>query len=231
MLWNESFGLNMSNTIELFDREIVKVSKSRHMTAIRASGMVPFVLYGPGLEKKVHGKVKMMDVQKAIRAGGQNKNAFYDIEGMSLKGKKMMIKDIQRDPVKRTPLHFDFYIPEAGAKSEYEIAILVTGQEKSAAVKAGSSLNVALSDLKVVCSPLDIPEHIEIDITDIKVGDTISIADIKATYPKITFLNDDDDVIVKMAEAKGATTAEDEAADAPAAEGASEEDTEEKEKK
>lgn len=154
---------------------------------LRAAGRIPAVLYGPGAET-ISLSIDTAELDKAIknRTGSQ---AFFSmqIEGGQVPTKTAMIKQIQAHPVTRRMIHADFYEIAMDRKIRAMAPVTVTG--KSIGVENGGMLQIIRRELEVLCFPNQMPEEIEIDITDLDMGDSVHIQDI-ATEEGIEFPHD-----------------------------------------
>ena len=96
-------------------------------------------------------------------------------------GKKMtkaaMIKELQTHPVSGSLIHVDFYEVDMNRKIKVMVPVVTTG--KSVGVEEGGLLNIVRRELEVFCLPGDIPESVEIDITELTIGDSIHIEDVQ----------------------------------------------------
>ncbi|MBN1464606.1 50S ribosomal protein L25 [candidate division KSB1 bacterium] len=91
--------------------------------------------------------------------------------------KKCVIRDIQFDPIKGTPIHVDFLGIKMTEKLTVRTPITLVGT--SIGVKNnGGILQQVVRELEIECLPADIPDHIEIDVTALEIGDSISVSDI-----------------------------------------------------
>jgi large subunit ribosomal protein L25 len=90
--------------------------------------------------------------------------------------KAAMIKELQTHPVSGHLIHIDFYEVDMNRKIKVMIPVVTTGH--SVGVEEGGMLNIVRRELEVFCLPGDIPETIEIDITDLTIGDSIHIEDV-----------------------------------------------------
>jgi len=95
------------------------------------------------------------------------------IEGGTPANRTAMIKELQTHPVSRNYLHVDFYEIAMDRKIKAKIPVVTTGRAKG--VESGGMLQVIRRELEVFCLPLEIPESIEIDITNLDVGDSIHV--------------------------------------------------------
>lgn len=93
---------------------------------------------------------------------------------------------MQIDPVTREIVHLDFMEVSAGQKLDVEIPIVTLGDAPG--VKEGGMLEAGIRELQVRCLPKDLPEVIELDVSQLQIGDSIHIEDIQEKYPDIEFL-------------------------------------------
>jgi large subunit ribosomal protein L25 len=110
-----------------------------------------------------------------------------------------MVKELQLHPVSRNFLHIDFYEVAMDRKIMVNVPITTTGKAKG--VETGGILQIIRRELEVQCFPLDVPESIEIDITDLDIGDSIHVGDI-ALQREIEFLGDENFTVVTVVSPK-----------------------------
>jgi len=118
---------------------------------------------------------------------------------LNLKGKdefECVIKDV--DPVSDEVVHFDLLGVTRGEKIEIEVPVQLKGS--AIGVKEGGVIQHTMHKLEVECFPKDIPEHIEINISELKIGDSIHIKDL--SFENISFLNPEDSIIVSVTHPK-----------------------------
>jgi large subunit ribosomal protein L25 len=142
---------------------------------LRMADMVPGVVYGKGLDP-VTVSVKSRDLQEAISgAGGQN-NLITFIGGGSLDQNIAIVADIQRDPIKRTFKHVDLHRINPNEKLRVTVPVVISGS--AIGVKEGGLLDQAHHELHIECLPGNIPDSITIDVTDLKVGESVHVSEI-----------------------------------------------------
>jgi large subunit ribosomal protein L25 len=108
--------------------------------------------------------------------------------------RKSIVKNIQFDPVTDRVVHFDLLGISADEEIELEAQVLLTGQAKG--VREGGIIQHTLHKVMVSCLPGDIPEHITIDISDLAVGNSVHIRDLK--IDKVKFVQNPDQIIVSV---------------------------------
>jgi len=140
------------------------------LTQLRASGMIPAVIYGAEMESLSISLVKSEFTQCYKKSFGEL--AFYELE---LDGKKYhtLLKEKQTHPVTREFLHLDFMVIPAKAPIEIDVPIKFIGEPVG--LKEGGILDVQVRSAKISCMADSIPEDLELDIRGLKVGDTLHI--------------------------------------------------------
>lgn len=137
---------------------------------------IPAVLYGPGT-KPVLLAVGIRDLEKALKKS----NATQALLNLTIlngenTSRPAMIKELQTHPVSRNYQHIDFYEISMDRKIRVKIPVVVKG--KSRGVEEGGILQIIRRELEILCLPSEIPETIEIDITDLNIGDSIHVKEI-----------------------------------------------------
>ncbi|MGB2687867.1 MAG: 50S ribosomal protein L25, partial [Desulfobacterales bacterium] len=106
-----------------------------------------------------------------------------------------MIKELQTHPVSRNFIHIDFYEVKMDQKITAKIPVVTIGTAKG--VELGGMLQIIRRELEVECLPLEVPESIEIDISDLDVGDSIHVGKIRLES-ELEFLEDDNYTVVTV---------------------------------
>ena len=144
---------------------------------LRRAGRVPAVLYGAdtdtlSLSIDAH-ELELMFHNHKYSRGLINLTVGSD----QPVGKTVMIKELQTDPVKQNFIHVDFYEIKMDKKIHTTASVTLTGVSKG--VEAGGILQLVRRELEIYCLPTDIPEQIEIDITDLDIGESIHVKDVQ----------------------------------------------------
>jgi large subunit ribosomal protein L25 len=145
---------------------------------LRRQGKIPAVLYGPDTEP-ISLSVSANDIETAIRKR-TGKQLFFNILVQNGESKEypVLLKELQRHPVSGSYLHADFYEIAEDRKLAVRIPVTVTG--KSPGVEMGGILQIIRRELDAICLPKDIPNAIEIDVSEMNIGDSIHIEEISA---------------------------------------------------
>ena len=174
---------------------------------LRRDGLVPVVIYGQG-QAPVSAQVDSTSLDRLIQAGGATQLVEVNMDKGSLLN--VLIREVQRDPVRRNPIHADFYTVNMLVKQQLSVPVIAIGELPNSA--AGMVLIQSVSDVEIEALPSDIPAHIEVDISvlDGEDNDRITIADLPA-LAGITYLDDAEESVFSLIASR--TGAEAEAAD------------------
>ena len=164
---------------------------------LRQKGLVPGVVYHRG-EEPVTIVLADKEISRIVHdAGGENIliNLTIDKDKKS-KGRSVIIKEIQHDPVKRNILHVDFNEISLTEKIVVEVEVVAIG-EPVGVKQEGGVLDHPLRELKIQCLPTDIPKNIELDVTKMKLNDAIHVRELKLS-DNIKVLNDPDLILFQV---------------------------------
>jgi len=179
----------MTVTLKATQRENLKHSATKKL---RHSGHVPAVLYGKKDEASSIA-VNSIELVKTVRDEGRNAIISLDVENG--KTVDVMLHEYQMDPIKDELIHADFYVVDMKEEMDVEVPLRVEGEAVGA--KEGGVLQQPLYELQVRAKPADIPEEITVDVSELEIGDTISLTDLP-TSDKYEFLDDDDTTIATV---------------------------------
>lgn len=147
--------------------------KKSNTKAIRDKGFIPAVVYGKGKETMTV-QVDSIELLKTVRDEGRNAIISLDVDGTSV---DVMLHEYQVEPLKDQLVHADFYIVDM--KQEMDVMVPVHLEGESKGQKEGGVLQQPEYELEVRAKPADIPEEILLDISDLDVGDSIMVSDLK----------------------------------------------------
>jgi large subunit ribosomal protein L25 len=182
--------------------------KSKHtLKEIRAKGLIPATLYGKGEETQAV-TVDSKTLLGIVKAEGAN--AVITLE--TAKGKKpAILKELQRDMISQAPIHADFQAIDLKNKIEVMVPLHIEGV--AVGVKDfGGLMETLHREIKVSCLPTNVPKTISLDVTNLNIGDTVTVA----TLPKldgVDYVQEADTLIVHIVAPKAE---EEKAADATA---------------
>ena len=175
-------------------REEVGKGPSRRL---RAQGFVPATFYGYQTEPMVI-TVDASELTKTV-VKGREETVFVKLGIQPRKGKKVeklsVIKDLQVNTINRTPEHVDFYEIRMDRTLAVDVPVLFTGNPVG--VEDGGELQQLKRDVRVSGLPSDLPESIEIDISNLKIGDSLKVSDL-VVGDAVHLLDNDDVAIVAV---------------------------------
>lgn len=171
-------------TLKLDDRTV----HGKKVRELRRDGIVPAVVYGPGMSP-VAVQVDQVWMSKVYAAAGKHAPVHITIGD---KKKIAMIKDVEVDNVKRRINHVSFHAVRQNKPVEAEVPIRLVGEGESEAEKAGLIVLQALDKIEVRALPMDLPDAIEVSIVGLKeAGERVTLADAKLPEG-VEFVDNDD---------------------------------------
>jgi large subunit ribosomal protein L25 len=145
-----------------------------YLNELRRGQMIPSVVYGQGREPL------------PIALEGRNLNRIFNQFGYSglfnleLEGEAplmVLVREVQRHPINRVINHVDLLAVSMTEKITSNVPIQIIGEEE--VVKQGAVLQTGVKEVEVTCLPADIPEVVRCDVSGLKIGDKITIADLE----------------------------------------------------
>lgn len=165
--------------LEAKKREVVGKGACRKL---RREGKIPAILYGPG-EKSIPVSVDE-DIFTYLYRSLQGGNAIFHLKLGGTKGKKTILKELQREPFSRKIVHIDFEHISPRKRITVEVPIHLAGIPKGVK-EGGGTLEHILREVEIECLPADIPEHIDIDVSGLDIGNSIHVEDLEIPKAQI----------------------------------------------
>ena len=166
-------------TLEATKRETGKKASK----AVRKSGLIPGVFYAKGKEP-----LSIATSFKQLRPAVYTANTHILTLNLENVGSmNCVMKDVSFDPVTDEIVHFDLLGIVEGQTLHIEVPIMLTGTARGVSV-GGGRLEHLLHRVRIECEPSALPEHIEVDVTDLEVGKSIRIGDLNV--PGVKFMID-----------------------------------------
>ena len=143
---------------------------------LRREGLVPGIVYGGGKDPE------MVATPHNTLAQHLEEEAFYshilrvDIDG---KSQKVVLKDLQRHPAKPFIMHFDLMRVADTDRIKMIVPLHFVGENEAPGAKAGGQFTHIESDIEVICQAKDLPEFIEVNVSEMDTGDIIHLSDLK----------------------------------------------------
>jgi large subunit ribosomal protein L25 len=174
---------------------------SRAAGRLRAAGKIPGVIYGHG-----HDPLPIAVDGRSLRAAlttGAGLNALLALQ-VGDETLLTLAREIQRHPVRSTVTHVDFLIVRRDEVVQAEVPINLVGESRRVG-QADGFIEQLLTSLTVHATPSDIPSHVEVDISEMDIGDTIRVSDIALPSGVTTELDPEEAVAIA---ARGVTSEE-----------------------
>jgi len=164
--------------------------KESTLNQIRKKGVIPGIYYGHDV-----GNISIAATEIDLRP------IIYTTESRIINLKfednssfNCILKDVQFHPVSDKPLHFDLIAINEGEQITIEVSVHIIGNAPG--IKDGGVLQHSLHKLQIECLPSNIPTHIDVDVSELNVNDSIKVSDLK--LDNITVLNDENASIVAI---------------------------------
>lgn len=142
---------------------------------LRRMGQTPAVLYGLGAESVSLALDTKIFVKELLAIKRRNVVINLDVEGDGKKyTKPVLIKEVQVDPVMGSPVHADFCEISLDKPMVLSVPLVYTGKAKG--VDLGGEMHINAHSVHVKAKPLDIPDNIAVDVTNLEIGDSIDFA-------------------------------------------------------
>jgi large subunit ribosomal protein L25 len=180
---------------------------------IRAQGMIPAVLYGGG--ENIPLSLQPQELLK-ILSSGENTIFRLDIDGERGGDRQVIVRDLQRDPLKESLLHADLYRISMDVEITVSVPIVLQGMSREVS-DVGGVINQLLHEIEIQCLPGLIPHELTIDVAHLGIGEVLHVRDLPVPQG-IQVLADSDEVVASVS-VRGEEVAAEEpsAAEAPAA--------------
>lgn len=190
------------NTLVAQERKGVKKST---LKTLRNNGGIPAIVYGREINTESI-SITYKELRDVIRNVGR-----YGIISLNLNGesKNVILRDYQSNPVTKDILHVDFLQVDHHTEIDTSVSVILKGT--SIGEKVGGVAKQFLHELNITANVNDLPDSIEIDITNFEMGHTVQIADIKKEYSNCTFKHEDEEAIMMIDYVKPITDEEENA--------------------
>ncbi len=144
---------------------------------MRTQNLIPGIYYNQE-GKNIPVQVEMLPLTKLHNKLGSSRVFHLELEtGGKTESLPSLIWDMKFDPLKSTPIHVDFYGVDLDREIKVDVRVVVEGKAKGLIM--GGQLEIFRDSLEVICKPLDVPEKIIIDVTDLDIGVNMHIDEVK----------------------------------------------------
>jgi large subunit ribosomal protein L25 len=161
---------------------------------LRQSGRIPGVLYGRG-KRAQPVTLDPKPLERALQRSEAGMNTLFDlhVSGGSGGDRVVLVKELQREPARGTPLHADLYEVDLTETVEVEVPIHLVGTPPGVSLEGGI-MDHAHRALAVECLPRAIPDELSLDVSGLNIGDSLHVSDI--ALPEGVELRDDPEISV-----------------------------------
>jgi large subunit ribosomal protein L25 len=174
--------------LEVLERESRGSAETRRL---RKQGLIPGVLYGRG--KAPHAIcVPERELRRALTGGG-GLHAILDVTMDGDSARPSILKSYQQDPVRGTLTHIDLQEVRLDRPIQAQVVVELIGEPVG--VTEGGVLSQVNREITVEALPLEIPEHIDLDVTGMAIGDTFRLADLPEREG-LKFLDDPEETVL-----------------------------------
>jgi large subunit ribosomal protein L25 len=160
---------------------------------MRRDGLVPGVLYGRSEPHAI--SVPERELRKAL-TGGQGLHTILDVV---LEGQKSthpsILKEYQQDPIKGRLLHIDLQEVRLDQPIQASVTISLIGAEDAPGVREGGVISQVSREVNVSALPMEVPEHLDLDVSRMEMGDTLRLTDLQ-TPEGVTLLADPEETVL-----------------------------------
>jgi large subunit ribosomal protein L25 len=167
------------------------ISGKSALKNVRRTGKLPAVVYGKQYENKQIA-VDASEVNKLLKVYGGSSIINLVVDGEEI---PVIMKEIQRDTLNDVIQHIDFMKVSMTDEITLNVPIYLIGDAQG--IKVGGILQNQKRELSIKSLPQDIPETVELDVSNLNIGDSLTVADINLG-DKVTILDDPDEVIVSI---------------------------------
>jgi len=170
------------------DRESRGSAESRRL---RKQGLIPGVLYGRGHDPHPF-CVQERELRRVLTGAG-GLHAILDVIVDGGQARPSILKSYQQDPVRGTLTHIDLQEVRLDRPIQARVVVELIGEP--AGVTEGGVLSQVVREVTVEALPMEIPEHLELDVTGMAIGDTIRLAELPV-HEGVKFLDDPDETVL-----------------------------------
>jgi large subunit ribosomal protein L25 len=176
----------------------------RKVKQLRRQGLVPVVIYG-NKQAPENIQVDAFTFDRLLSGGAASQLLEVDIEGVGTRN--VLIREVQRHPVRHSPLHADFYAVSMTEKQSVHVPVVAVGRTGALGVEL--VLVQAMDQVEIEALPADIPAHVEVDISRLNSAEAepITVADLPQ-IPGVTYLSPAEETVFSLVVTRAAVEEE-----------------------
>ena len=160
---------------------------------LRRSGLIPVTVYGDG-QDAISASIVKRELGAFVRKYGRHGIFTLNLDGGS---SPVKIAEMQLDPIKGGVRHMDLQRISLTERSEFEVALKIVGEAEGVKM-AGGILDVVSHAIHLRCLPSDLPEHVDVDVTPLGLGQNLRVSDLKLDADKFQIVTDSETVIATV---------------------------------
>jgi large subunit ribosomal protein L25 len=168
---------------------------SRVSRRLRKEGLIPGVLYGRSLTKPI--AIPERDLRHAL-TGGAGLHTILDVvvdgDGDG-KPHPSIVKDYQQDPVRLKVIHVDLQEVRLDQPIQASVALTLVGGEEAPGVREGGVISLVTREVNVEALPMEVPEHIDVDVSGMEMGDTLRLTSVRVPG-NVRLLDDPEETVI-----------------------------------
>jgi large subunit ribosomal protein L25 len=167
---------------------------SRDAQRLRKQGLIPGVLYGTGKEAQAI-CIPERDLRRALTGSGGT-NAILDVVvGEKKTAHPSVLKEFQRDKLRDRVIHVDLQEVRLDQPIQATVSVHLVGDAQGA--REGGVLSQVTREVNVEALPMELPEHLDLDVTEMAIGDTLRVADLPSPAG-VTLIDDPETVLASL---------------------------------
>ncbi len=181
-----------------------KETKKTILKKLRSEGKIPAVVYG----RSIHTEsilINNSDLRNVIKEVGRNGIFSLNVDGNS---KNVILRDYQNNPVTKEIIHVDLLQVDQNTEIDTRVSVILKGTSNGE--KVGGVAKQFVHELDITAKANDLPDFIEIDITEFEIGHSVRVADIRKEYSNCTIKHEDDETILSIDYVKAQANEEEE---------------------
>jgi large subunit ribosomal protein L25 len=168
---------------------------SREARRLRNRGLIPGVLYGDG--DGAHAFSVPERELRRVLTGSSGMHTILDVVLEGHEARPSILKEFQQDPLRGKLVHVDLQQVRLDRPITATVTVELVGAEDAPGVREGGALSQIAREVNVEALPMEVPEHLDLDVSAMEMGDTLRLADLPERRG-VTFLDDPDTVLATV---------------------------------
>lgn len=189
----------MAQNIDCIKRD---VKNKQHLKVFKRKNFIPGIVYGKG-EEALPVFLPGREFDRTLQKHGMRGLFSLAIDGMA-KPQMVLIREIQKNPIKGNIIHVDFLTVSMDEKVNTLVTILINGEDEI--IKKGALLQTGLKEVEVLCFPQDIPDNFACDVSHLEIGDKIIVRDLDIPQDVELISDPEAPIVIILAPGRGAAS-------------------------